>query len=174
LTEEASAEINAVELATELTVAWLGNPNNRVSADEVPAFLRKMHTTLTDFAKPNVAEQPAEAQPEDATYTPAVTVRKSLASPDHILSLIDGKPYKSLKRHLSTHGLTPEQYRDRYKLKADYPMTAPAYSEQRRALAHQIGLGAKGRQARAEPRPNTESTENRAPGRPRKSTTDAE
>jgi predicted transcriptional regulator len=170
LTEEASAEINAVELATELTVAWLGNPNNRVSADEVPAFLRKMHTTLTDFAKPNVAEQPAEAQPEDATYTPAVTVRKSLASPDHILSLIDGKPYKSLKRHLSTHGLTPEQYRDRYKLKADYPMTAPAYSEQRRALAHQIGLGAKGRQARAEPKLNMGSTGKRAPGRPKKST----
>jgi predicted transcriptional regulator len=168
LTEQTSAEINTVDLATELTVAWLSNPNNRVSADEVPAFLKKMHSTLTDFAKPDVAEQPAKDQPEEATYTPAVTVRKSLASPDHILSLIDGKPYQSLKRHLSKHGLTPEQYRDRYKLKADYPMTAPAYSERRRALAHRIGLAAKGRQARSEDNFNSDSTEKRPRGRPKK------
>jgi predicted transcriptional regulator len=80
-----------------------------------------------------------------------VSVRKSLASPDHIISMIDGKPYKTLKRHLFRNGLTPDQYRQRYDLKPDYPMTAPAYSERRRALAHKIGLGAKGRQARAKP-----------------------
>jgi predicted transcriptional regulator len=72
-----------------------------------------------------------------------VSVRKSLASPDHIISMIDGKPYKTLRRHLAGHGLTPEQYRERYKLKADYPMVAAAYSESRRAMAKKIGLGRK-------------------------------
>ena len=57
--------------------------------------------------------------------------------------MIDGKPYKTLRRHLSTNGLTPEQYRERYNLKADYPMVAPAYSEARRAMAKKIGLGRK-------------------------------
>jgi predicted transcriptional regulator len=62
--------------------------------------------------------------------------------------MIDGKPYKTLRRHLSTNGLTPEEYRARYNLKPDYPMVAPSYSEARRAMAHKIGLGAKGRAAR--------------------------
>jgi hypothetical protein len=70
-------------------------------------------------------------------------VRKSLASPDRIISMIDGKPYRTLRRHLSTHGLTPDEYRARYKLKPDYPMVAPAYSEARRAMAKKIGLGRK-------------------------------
>ncbi|RZL81129.1 MAG: transcriptional regulator, partial [Sphingomonas sp.] len=67
----------------------------------------------------------------------------SLASKDHIISMIDGKPYKTLRRHLSTNGLTPEQYRERYGLKPDYPMVAEAYSESRRAMAKKIGLGRK-------------------------------
>jgi predicted transcriptional regulator len=145
MTEETS--MNAVELATELTIAWLGNQNNRVTAEDVPAFLRTMHTTLTELAGGTAASAPAEdAAPE---YTPAVTARKSLASKDHIISMIDGKPYKTLRRHLSGHGLTPEQYRERYSLKADYPMVAESYSEVRRAMAHRIGLGQKGRAARA-------------------------
>jgi predicted transcriptional regulator len=78
-----------------------------------------------------------------------VTVRRSLSSPDHIISLIDGKPYKSLRRHLGKNGMTPEQYRERYNLKADYPMVAPAYSESRREMAKKIGLGSKGRKAEA-------------------------
>ena len=78
-----------------------------------------------------------------------MTARKSLASKDHIISMIDGKPYKMLRRHLSTNGLTPEQYRERYNLKADYPMVAESYSEVRRAMAHRIGLGRNGRQAKA-------------------------
>ena len=168
MTEQASAALNTVELATDLTVAWLSNPNNRVAADEVPAFLQKIHSTLTGLSEPAPAEQPIEEQPEEETHTPAVTVRKSLASPNHILSLIDGKPYKALKRHLSKHGLTPDQYRERYNLKADYPMTAPAYSEQRRAMAHKIGLGAKGRQARSEQKPAPEAAPKPGRGRPRK------
>jgi predicted transcriptional regulator len=134
-------ELNTVELATELTIAWLSNPNTRAVADEVPAFLQKMHEAVSGLSNAAPATG-SEAEPAQE-HTPAVTARKSLASPNHIISMIDGKPYKTLRRHLSTHGLTPEQYRERYNLKADYPMTAPAYSETRRAMAKKIGLGRK-------------------------------
>ena len=141
---------NTVELATELTVAWLSNPNTRTSADDVPAFLRSMHDAVAGLTSPAAAE-PGMTAPE---FTPAVSVRKSLASPDHIVSMIDGKPYKTLRRHLSTNGLTPDEYRQRYGLKADYPMVAASYSEARRTMAKAIGLGRKAGQkveAAAEP-----------------------
>lgn len=142
--------LNSVELATELTIAWLGNQNNRVQADDVPAFFRTMHATITELSSnAQPAGEPAQDSEPSAEFTPAVTVRKSLASKDHILSMIDGKPYKTLRRHLSTHGLTPEQYRERYNLKPDYPMVAESYSEARRAMAKKIGLGQKGRVAKA-------------------------
>lgn len=137
---------NFVELATELTIAWLGNPNNRATADEVPAFLQKMHATVRELSGSGAAAENEEAASEE--HVPAVSVRKSLASKDHIISMIDGKPYKALRRHLSTHGLTPEEYRARYNLKADYPMVAESYSAQRREMAKKIGLGSKGRTAK--------------------------
>ncbi|MDB5704929.1 MAG: transcriptional regulator [Sphingomonas bacterium] len=134
------ADISPIELATELTIAWLGNPNSRVNAEDVPAFIQTMYATVTALA----GSGSAEAEPvTSAEYEPAVTVRKSLGSKEHIISLIDGKPYKTLRRHLSTHGLTPDEYRARYGLKADYPMVAPAYSEARRQMAKSIGLGRK-------------------------------
>ena len=103
-----TAELNTLELATELTIAWLANPNTAVTADEVSGVLAKMHAAVTSISSP----QTSAVEPEQAEeFVPAVTVRKSLASKDHIISLIDGKPYKMLKRHLSGHGLTPEQYR---------------------------------------------------------------
>lgn len=135
-----STDTSTVELATELTVAWLGNPNTRTTAEDVPAFLQSMHDAVAKLIAP-----PQEApEPEPATeFKPAVTARKSLASKNHIISMIDGKPYKTLRRHLSTNGLSPEEYRARYKLKADYPMVAEAYSEARRTMAKAIGLGRK-------------------------------
>ncbi|MGA1799291.1 MucR family transcriptional regulator [Sphingomonas sp. 4RDLI-65] len=132
--------INTVELAAELTAAWLANPNTRTAADDVPAFLIAMHSAVAKLAGT------ADAEPEAVGATPAepaVSVRKSLASPDHIISMLDGKKYKTLRRHLSTNGLTPEQYRERFNLKADYPMVAATYSEARRAMAKSIGLGRK-------------------------------
>ena len=137
---EDTVDTGALELATELTIAWLGNPNTRISADEVPSFLRRMHETVSELTA-GPAEEPAPAP--QAEYTPAVTARKSLSSRDHIISMIDGKPYKTLRRHLATNGLTPDQYRERFGLKSDYPMVAEAYSESRRAMAKQIGLGRK-------------------------------
>jgi len=147
---EENIDLNVVELATELTIAWLGNPNTRASSDEVPAFLSKMHAAVRSLASaPAPSEN--EATTSSQTYEPATTVRKSLASKDHIISMIDGKPYKTLRRHLSRHGLTPAEYRERYNLKADYPMVAPSYSEQRRSLANQIGLGRKDRTSSGKP-----------------------
>ena len=134
-----TTETNTVELATELTIAWLSNPNTRTNADDVPAFLQSMHAAVGRLASPDTAEPEQAAQ----DYVPAVSVRKSLASRDHIISMIDGKPYRTLRRHLTTHGLTPDDYRQRYGLKPDYPMVAPSYSESRSAMAKTIGLGRK-------------------------------
>jgi predicted transcriptional regulator len=139
-----------LELATELTMAWLANPNTRAPAEEVPAFLQSMHSAVATLAAAAAATD--EALPSKK-YAPAVTVRRSLVSKDHILSLIDGKPYKTLKRHLSGHGLTPAEYRERYGLKSDYPMVAETYGEMRRAMAKRIGLGR---------RPGTKVTSNPA------------
>jgi predicted transcriptional regulator len=166
---ENNPQSDAVELATELTIAWLGNPNTRVSADDVPAFLRRMHETVSGLSAPQQDEAAPAAGPSE--YTPAVSVRKSLGSKDFIVSMIDGKPYKTLRRHLATHGLTPDQYRERYGLKPDYPMVAENYSESRRAMAKQIGLGRKGsRPAAAAPEeaPAEEAAPAPAPRRGRK------
>lgn len=139
---EEGMELNTVELAADLTAAWLSNPNTRATTDDVPAFLKSMHEAIQGLtAGASASTQAQEDQVPE--YTPAVTARKSLADPDFIVSLIDGKKYKSLKRHLGTHGLTPDEYRARYGLKSDYPMVAPNYAQARREMAKKIGLGRK-------------------------------
>jgi predicted transcriptional regulator len=130
---EATPDIAA--LTVQLLSAYLSN--NTVSADELAGLIRSTRIALVEDAAP------AQAEAEAPTYTPAVSARKSLSSPDHILSLIDGKPYKTLKRHLASNGLTPEQYRERYSLPATYPMVAPAFAARRREIAEKIGLGFK-------------------------------
>ena len=122
----------------DVVSAYVGN--HSIRPEDVPAFIAATHAAVLALESPAAPEQPESA---DEEYTPAVTSRKSLANPDVIISMIDGKPYKTLRRHLSTNGLTPEQYRERYKLKPDYPMVAPSYSETRRSLANAIGLGRK-------------------------------
>jgi len=79
--------------------------------------------------------------------------------------MIDGKPYKTLRRHLSTHGLTPEEYRRRYKLKPDYPMVSESYSNQRREMAHKIGLGRQGRAGAAGAKRTVEASPKSSRGR---------
>jgi predicted transcriptional regulator len=135
------SQTDAVELAAELTAAWLSNSNTRTAPEDVPAFMRSIHSTIVELRDSGSGRR--LASPVAETFAAAVTARKSLANPAHIISMIDGKPYKTLTRHLSTNGLTPAQYRERYGLKPDYPMTAPAYSEQRRQMAKRIGLGRK-------------------------------
>ena len=135
-----SEKADTLTLAAELTAAWLANPNTRAGADDVPNFLR---STLQALGGLSGGGEPAQEELAPQEYTPAVSVRKSLANPDHIISMIDGKPYRTLRRHLATNGLTPEDYRERYGLKKDYPMVAANYSEARRSMAKQIGLGRK-------------------------------
>ncbi len=112
---------------------------NRVGVSEIGGVISAIHATLAGLRTAPVATAIEEV------FTPAVSVRKSLADPTKIISMIDGKPYAVLKRHLTTQGLTPAEYRTRYKLPADYPMTAPAYSEMRKAMAVKIGLGKGGK-----------------------------
>jgi len=131
---------DAVLLAAELTAAWLGNVNTRVDADAVPRFLVDMHRSILALGSDGAGTQD-DAAAETAAVEPAVSVRKSLSSREHIISMIDGKPYRTLRRHLSAHGLTPDQYRQRYGLRPDYPMVAPAYSEARSERAKQHGFG---------------------------------
>ena len=167
MTEE-TAGSNAVELATELTIAWLSNPNTRAAGEDVPAFLRTMHDAVSNLSA-SAATAPADEPQSD--YSPAVSVRKSLASKDHLISLIDGKPYKTLRRHLAGHGLTPDDYRQRYGLKSDYPMVAENYSAARRDMAKKIGLGRKPGARKAEA-PAADAAEKPARGR-RKATVEA-
>ena len=122
-------------LTVDLLSAYV--TNNSVPSAELAALIKATHAALTDI------NAPASAEPDTPEVQPAVTVRKSLGSRDYILSLIDGKPYKTLKRHLARHGLTPAEYRQRYNLPSSYPMVAPAYSEQRRLVAQKLGLGRK-------------------------------
>lgn len=138
---ENTADLNTVELATELTIAWLANPSTRATTEDVSAFLNTMHASVSGLA--SSVSAPVDVPSASTQHEPAVSVRKSLASKDHIISLIDGKPYKTLRRHLSGHGLTPAEYRERYGLKPDYPMVAQSYSETRSAMAKKIGLGRK-------------------------------
>ncbi len=111
--------------------------NNSVSADELPRLITSVFASLAQLGGgvPAVEEK----------LVPAVSVRASI-KPDYIVCLEDGKKLKMLKRHLMTHyGMTPDDYRAKWGLAADYPMVAPNYAEQRRVLAKQIGLGTKGR-----------------------------
>jgi predicted transcriptional regulator len=125
-----------IELAGEITIAWLQNPNVKPEAQDVHAFLKDMHAAVTAL---NAGPAP---EAEAVTYQPKVPARGSVKG-DHIVSLIDGKKYKTLKRHLALHDLTPDQYRERYGLKHDYPMVAPDYAAQRREIAQKLGLGRK-------------------------------
>ncbi|MFT3967321.1 MAG: MucR family transcriptional regulator [Sphingobium sp.] len=120
---------------TAMTVQLLSAyfSNNQVPAGDIAGIIEATRDALERKA---TVETPAAPE-----YVPAVSIRKSLGSREHIISMLDGKPYKTLKRHLATNGLTPAEYRERYNLPADYPMIAPAYSEHRRAVAAQIGLG---------------------------------
>jgi predicted transcriptional regulator len=132
------AETDYVELTADLVSAYVSN--NRVQPSEVGALIASMHDALTELARGAATTAPAVEKP-----TPA-QIRKSI-TPDALISFIDGKPYKTLKRHLTGNGMTIEEYRVRYGLPRDYPTTAASYSEQRSALAKAAGLGNQRRKA---------------------------
>jgi predicted transcriptional regulator len=127
-----------ITLTSDIVAAHVSN--NNVTVDDVPALIANVYGALAGLGK---TEPVVEKAPE-----PAVSIRSSV-KPDHIVCLEDGKKLKMLKRHLMTHyNLTPDQYRQRWNLPADYPMVAPNYAEKRRELAKKIGLGRKPGQKR--------------------------
>ena len=159
----AEAEDSGVmSLTVTLLSAYFAN--NTVPSGELPALVEGTRRALLGGAPvaipaaapatEDVAQETPVAAPETSAaapttpvpvpeYKPMVSIEESLASADHILSLIDGKPYKALKRHLSAHGMTPAEYRGRYGLPADYPLVARGYSAARREVALKLGLGGK-------------------------------
>lgn len=141
-TEEVSCASDLLELTTSIVTAYLSN--NPVPASDLPALIASVHSSLGSVGKP-VEVKAVRAEP-------AVPIRNSVRE-DYIVCLEDGKRLKMLKRHLkSAYGMTPEQYRERWNLPSDYPMTAPSYAEKRSVLAKSYGLGksnTKGRRPRA-------------------------
>ncbi|KQS52876.1 MucR family transcriptional regulator [Methylobacterium sp. Leaf361] len=123
---------NLIELTADIVSAYVSK--NSVPVSEMPALLSAIHGALNGLISP-VAQ--AEAKIDRATPS---QIRKSITH-DALISFEDGRPYKTLKRHLKGVGLTPDEYRAKWGLPRDYPMTAPSYSEMRSALAKNTGLG---------------------------------
>ncbi len=126
-----------LSLTTEIVSAHVSN--NSVALSDLPGLIEKVYKSLAQArSEPTLGEE----RPQ-----PAVPIKKSV-TPDYIICLEDGKKLKMLKRHLKTaYDMTPEDYRERWGLPADYPMVAPNYTRQRSSLAKQIGLGTRARRS---------------------------
>ncbi|MDO8360294.1 MAG: MucR family transcriptional regulator [Devosia sp.] len=128
--------LELIQLSGEIVQAYVSH--NSVSTTDMPKLIADVHAALQRLASPTTAEAPSSP-------IPAVSIRKSV-TPEFIVCLEDGKKFKSMKRHLSQLGMTPDEYRSKWGLPPDYPMVAPNYSATRSALAKSAGLG-----RRAEP-----------------------
>lgn len=129
---DASSNSNFIELAADIVSAYVSN--NSVAASDLPSLIGDVHNALLRVSG-GIQEVPAEAP------KPAVPIKRSV-NPDFIICLEDGKKFKSLKRHLRTqYNMSPEEYREKWNLPADYPMVAPNYAQARSNLAKQMGLG---------------------------------
>ena len=139
------AGTETIDLVAGIVSAYVGN--NSVSREDLPALIASVHASLASIAS---GTSPApEAGPEPV---PAVSIRRSI-TPEYLISLEDGRKYKTLKRHLAGLGLTPDQYRAKWGLRPDYPMVAPDYAARRSALAKESGLGQLRRKAVPAPEP---------------------
>jgi predicted transcriptional regulator len=128
------ADNDLIELSAEIVCAYVSH--NALSPTDLPKLIAEVHNALNGLHSSEAPEPVEELKP-------AVPVRKSVA-PDFIICLEDGKKFKSLKRHLRTHyNMSPEEYREKWGLPADYPMVAPNYSATRSRLAKDNGLGRK-------------------------------
>ncbi|HEX5537357.1 MAG TPA: MucR family transcriptional regulator [Sphingobium sp.] len=120
-----------ITLTSDIVAAHVSN--NSVAVSDLPLLIQNVHSALSGLGSPAAAPE--------VKQEPAVSIRSSI-KPDYIVCLEDGKKLKMLKRHLMTHyQMTPDEYRAKWNLPADYPMVAPNYAEQRRSLAKKIGLG---------------------------------
>ncbi|HEY4070115.1 MAG TPA: MucR family transcriptional regulator [Sphingomicrobium sp.] len=139
MADNGGADDTLLTLTADIVAAHVSN--NSVAVNDLPNLIQNVHAALSSIFQSSSAPEP---KPE-----PKVSIRSSV-KPDFIVCLEDGKKLKMLKRHLMTHyNMTPEQYRQKWGLSADYPMVAPNYAEQRRTLAKSIGLGTKRRRTRA-------------------------
>lgn len=129
-------------LAAEIVSAYVSR--NSVPPVDLPGLIRSVHAALMQLGS---RPAPVRAQAGPIEHMSSAAIRKSVQH-NGIVSFIDGKTYKTLKRHLTSRGLDPSTYRERYGLPADYPMVAPGYAEQRSALAKAIGLGRPGAASR--------------------------
>jgi predicted transcriptional regulator len=120
-----------VSLSADIVSAYV--THNSVPPGGLPALIESIHSSLTDLGA-------VEAVPQTEALVPAVPIRKSI-TPGFLICLDDGKKFKSLRRHLGSLGMTPDQYREKWSLARDYPMVAPDYAATRSALAKKIGLG---------------------------------
>ncbi|MGH1573756.1 MucR family transcriptional regulator [Methylobacterium sp. P31] len=136
-----------IEQAAGIVAAYVSN--NSVPSAELPTLISSIYSALSGLGQSSASEAPPVEK-----LTPA-QIRKSITH-DALISFIDGKPYKTLKRHLNRHGMTIEEYRARFGLPRDYPSTAASYSEQRSALARSFGLGNQRRKAAAKAADTTE------------------
>jgi predicted transcriptional regulator len=132
-------EARCIQLTANIVSAYVSN--NAVSSAEMPALISQVYSALM-----RVSKGAADAAPA-APLTPAVPVKRSI-TPEYLVCLEDGKKFKSLKRHLRQYRMTPDQYRAKWNLPADYPMVAPNYAAARSQLAKQMGLGQQRRQRR--------------------------
>ena len=131
---DAADRDDLVQLTADIVSAYVSN--NAVEAGALSKLIEDVHTAL-------VRAPTAASEPEQAPLVPAVPIRKSV-TPDYIISLEDGRKFKSLKRHLQgTYGMTPDEYRAKWGLPRDYPMVAPNYAKARSDLAKRMGLGRK-------------------------------
>ncbi|NNM74222.1 MucR family transcriptional regulator [Enterovirga aerilata] len=128
-------------ITAEIVASYVAN--NAVHVRDLPNVISSVYSALTRLG------QPMAGGPEKLTRP--VSIKKSI-SPDYLISMEDGRRYKSLKRHLSGRGLTPAQYRLKWGLPSDYPMVAPSYSEHRSQLAKALGLGRKAQEPAPAPR----------------------
>jgi predicted transcriptional regulator len=132
---DTAGQDNLIGLTAEIVSAYVSN--NTVASADISHLINGVHSAL------NRTASGASSEPEPEPQKPAVPIRKSIA-PDYIVCLEDGKRFKSLKRHLRTHyDLTPDEYRQKWRLASDYPMVAPNYAKARSSLAKQMGLGQK-------------------------------
>ena len=138
MVDNEASEDTLLTLTADIVAAHVSN--NSVAVNDLPSLIHNVHTALNDISGRSSAPEPRA--------DPKVPIRSSV-KPDFIVCLEDGKRLKMLKRHLMTHyNMTPDQYRQKWGLAADYPMVAPNYAEQRRTLAKAIGLGTKRRKTK--------------------------
>lgn len=139
--QNVTGKSDLLSMTVEVVTAYVSG--NSVRTEDLPDLITSVHFALSGLGAP-------PSEPEAAKAVPEVPVKKSV-TPDAIISLIDGKPYKTLGRHLTANGLTPDEYRVRYGLPRTYPMVAASYSARRSEIAKALGLGRKREPSPVEP-----------------------